>query len=220
MATSGALVLHMTRHEDIGPQPSLWRVDEVRATLEDGTPAGYCRISYVPASQVADWDDIYGYLRSYGQRHGLSEVVRLPLPPAASIEQRERWAVAIRDLRYPWARQDSPERAPWANDAAVRAYLEQARPWLEEKFGKARQEFLDFHCDKPLVDYIRLPEALQGKRLARALYAEAARWMAQRGLQLHASGVQTPEAQRCWQAMAASGWVETAPDGRRRLRLS
>ena len=203
-----------TRHENTITTSALWRVDEVRAHLDSGEQAGYCRISYVPSDRIEGWDnDIYAFLAHRGGALGIHGIKD---PSRASHQTWSALAFAVQCELHGWPKANA---SAWHEKPLdeIRDFLEAARPGLEKKVGPKRAEFIDFHVDKPLVDYIQVVEGLQGKRIGRTLYQEAARWMGERGLSLHASGIQTESARRCWESMAREGLVE--PTGVNRIRL-
>lgn len=206
--------LILQRVEHTGDPASLWRVDEVRAALEDGTPAGYLRISYIPSERTPGWqEDIYVFLAHRGSSLGIYGIKD---PATANHDQWSSLAFRVQERLQSWANACASK---WDDRplADIQTFLEQSRAALEDKLGPKRDEFLEFHVDKPLVDYIEVPEGLRGKRISRTLYQEAARWMEERGLALHASGVQTEAAQRCWSSMRRDGLVQDA--GATRVRL-
>lgn len=78
------------------------------------------------------------------------------------------------------------------------------------------KEFTDFHINRPLVDYIRVTRPRQG--IGTQLYIQAAKYLKARGLKLHASEIQTPEAKASWASMTARGW--TARSGTRTILVA
>jgi len=65
----------------------------------------------------------------------------------------------------------------------------------------------DFHkfkrhwVNKPMVDFIQVNPKWRRKGIGTSLYREGARIMAQKGLKLYASGIQSPEAKAAWSKM-------------------
>lgn len=72
---------------------------------------------------------------------------------------------------------------------------------LEKEHGEAFRGFAKFHVDKPIVDYISVEKDFRRKGIATALYLKAAKWLAGKGMKLHASGIQSKAAQKTWDRM-------------------
>lgn len=70
---------------------------------------------------------------------------------------------------------------------------------MQRKFGRDFQDFKAFHIDKPLVDYIRVDEDYQRRRIGIALYQYGAKWLAGKGMKLYASGLQSDKAKAAWE---------------------
>lgn len=92
--------------------------------------------------------------------------------------------------------------------------LERTKIRYAERMEKARKHYVD----KPVVGFIRVGEEYRRKGVGRAMYLEAARIMQERGMYLHASGIQGPEAEAAWKKFESEGLV-VADGGRRRLQL-
>ena len=167
----------------------------------DGLRAGHLTMSHVPFHRLLSW-------------HGLDAGRK-------AVEWTARMAgITSRALLASGARLDV---APVISDAAI------GRHW--ERMGRSCRVYggpdLSWHVDRPMVDYIRVytqgepipsfpglrfvsarPRATEtaqadflNRRLGILLYAEGARWLGERNLVLHASGLQTPEAIRAWNSM-------------------
>lgn len=72
---------------------------------------------------------------------------------------------------------------------------------LKQRLEKDFKSFENFHVNKPLVDYIRVDEKFRRQGIGNALYQEAAKWLAKKGLKLYASGIQSKEAEEAWNKM-------------------
>jgi DNA-binding transcriptional ArsR family regulator len=101
------------------------------------------------------------------------------------------------------------------------------------------ERFRDYWLDRPQVEAVRVrsdgdssmlsggvrrpvasPLDFRRRGIALALYRQAALWMGERGLSLHASSLQSPEAARAWASLERAGLVITERSGygeRRRL---
>lgn len=199
-----------------GPKASLWRVDDIDAYGEQGQKLGFIRISYVPSERVERWEaDVFAFLADRGTSFGIhckKDIANLP------DEDLARLAHEIHNALDGWSAATAAKWEIQPRHAILDAF-EQWRPRLEDLVREKREAFVAFHVDRPLVDMISVEESFRGRHLGRELYRQAAMWMAERGLRLHASGVQTDDAQRLWGKMEDQGLVEKAPDGRRIYRV-
>lgn len=213
-----------------------WTLHQLNAVV-DGEQAGYLKISYVPSEKARQiFPDAFHY----------------------ALQRTGRY-YAVRRLY-----DDQPDDAQWGDDQ-LRAAIESCRGWmvseerrhlealsgdgLRDAWSRAKAEvkrehrreyedFLEFHVDKPLVDYIRVHhgpdryEEIDGvthwvgteqgflrQGIGTALYEVGAKWMAANGMKLWASGVQSEEAQRAWSALADKHSVTTVAPGKRAGRL-
>jgi GNAT superfamily N-acetyltransferase len=138
------------------------------------------------------------------------------------MELHELWRRAYMIARGNW-----PEwRGDKELDAQVRALpkhevmqkIAELESEVEKKYRNEFRKFRAFHVDKPLVDFISVEPEFRRNRIGEALYREAAKWMAERGMKLHASGVQSKDAEASWQSMENQGMVERSRK-RRFLKL-
>ena len=223
VATPGPAGLQFSRHLPPRPRASLWQVEEVRAT-RDGQPAGFIRVSFIPRAVFDPLAaDIYDYLLArnklgtYAPGGPAARMVSLPVAALGQLAYR------VQESLEGWSAANA-SNWPAQPEAAIRAALERWRPRIQDRFGPERDAFARFHVDKPLVDYIEVPEPLRRRGIARDLYEEAARWAAERGMALHASGTQSPAAAHLWHRLEQQGRVDLAPGPaptdppRRRLR--
>lgn len=75
---------------------------------------------------------------------------------------------------------------------------------FERKYGDSYRSFVDYHVDKPQVEYVKSEVLREGVGIA--LYEYTARVLAKRGLSLWSSTLQQPEAKAVWAAMVARGY--------------
>lgn len=187
-----------TRTEDTAPT-SLWKVDQLNAQHGD-QGIGFLRISYVPKERVQDWDDIYAFLSDRKHEH----CTRFH---QATHEQLAQMLTNVQSSAQGWGKGEASKWIEKSREEIIEG-LELFRPFYDKKYGLKRDTFIDFHVDKPLVDYIKVEDNFRGKLLSKRLYEEGARWMAERGFHLHASGAQTPEALRAWNSMERQGLTQ------------
>lgn len=167
--------------------------------LVDGRPAGYLKISYVPFHRVIQWT-------------GMDAAQAAIEYQAAACDISENDLLALeKPLGMPPV--VSPQR------------LLKAWNSLHGR-GNLKAGSVSFHVDRPLVDYICVygpddffnrvpPLRFHNRRDKREyiehdyrrhgfgtlLYVEGAKWMAERSMLLHASGLQTTEAETAWKRM-------------------
>lgn len=81
---------------------------------------------------------------------------------------------------------------------------------FEKNYGESYRSFVDYHVDKPQIEYVKSEVMRQGVGIA--LYEYTARVLAKRGLSLWSSLLQEPEAKAVWAAMVARGYpVKAVP---------
>lgn len=200
--------LTFQRHEHVDDPRSLWRVDRVDAFNADGDKVGYLKISYVPKARIAHWQqDPYHFLADRGSGLGFYA------PRDLTQAEQPRLADLATSLHTEFEGMRASGNARWHEQSgeAILAQLRAWRPQVQALVDRPMREFIDFHVDRPLVDFVEVGEGFRGQRLSRWLYREAAEWMSERGLQLHASGAQRPAAARMWEVMGQEGLVEAAP---------
>lgn len=96
--------------------------------------------------------------------------------------------------------QDYSDRSPaFMEDGELRDELARLQEVANQNLDNYLASFKE-----PLIDYIKLDrDELRGQGLGASLYVFMARKHAERGLPLRASGLQTPEAKKSWDHMAA-----------------
>lgn len=187
-----------------------WIVHLIEAYV-DGEKAGYIAISYIPKERfVKEYPSVVQYIdkitgtslypgREYGYKlHWSDHFDELPL------------SAQVRALSHPLDvnmfssyRGNVVQPEEMSKDELKKLKKELIKK-LESRYGKRFEEFKDFHMDKPLVDFIRVSEDFQRNRIGVALYEKAARWLANKGLKLYASGIQSEEAQKAWEWLRAN----------------
>ena len=196
------------------PEPegekSLWEVTEVQA-WEGERQVGFLRISHIPRLRYAQ--------RLPTRAHQLGRVLHLRsllLPsPASMAAYRHAIFEGYQHLGY-------PEQAHAKSQEGVsRDEIQQAFDTMIERLWGQEQArvkaFEDFHLDRPMVDKVEVLEP--GRGIGRALYLEAAKWVAEHGLQLHASEIQTDAARGVWASFQRKGLAHPTLGQRLALRL-
>ena len=125
--------------------------------------------------------------------------------------KRELWAESYKTRGFPesvnYERRTSlqrtvnlkPEDAP--GDTSI---LDKEIEIVRESLLEDQKNFLEINR-VPWVDYIKVEDELRGSGVGAALYVLAARKLAEKGLYLRASGVQTDEAKKAWLRMKDLG---------------
>lgn len=165
-----------------------WVQRKVTAMVE-GFEVGYLRTAYAPKKM---WEETFPTIWHFAQiMTGLKTI-----NPEGTIQ--EMWAEIRRYSGYSSHKVEDMDI--WAIE-------------FRERMGVREQH----HVDKPVVDYIgvrpyqdqRIPDLginFQRQRIGLALYEFTARHLAEQGLTLWASGVQSEEAQACWEWMEKNGY--------------
>ena len=163
-----------------------WRVARIEA-LVDGTVVGYIKLDWFPKGTFKKrYPTIWHWWSSFGGWH-IEE----------ALESGSELALWKAILPYLGGYHDSSKPDP--DLATVRADL---RRWAKYAKLKDRvQKFIEYHVDKPQPAYIKVEPEWVRRGIGSALYHEAARWLAKKGLALHASASQTAEAKAVWQSM-------------------
>lgn len=190
-----------------------WAVHLVTAYVNN-EEAGYLKIGYLPSEKLAThmpnvlhyaglvkgWSGVTRALKS-GDTRALIRAMAGHLPDMAVLMD----TAALADKSQAWL------------DATLENYTQR----VTEKYGGKFADFLSFHVDKPMVDFIKVYAEGQKKlnlehpgdekevslrdyrrqHIGLALYKAGAQWMAEQDMRLYASGLQGDEAQCAWSAM-------------------
>lgn len=203
-----------------------WTVHRLGARVE-GVDAGYLKISYVPSRAAAiHLPDELHYAFLSGRHIALRRLLELA-PESEWTAEQLRSAISSGNE---WMSLDATQRVRAMSLSELRTEWLAVRARICARNAEAYEDFLEFHLDKPLVDYIRVfrgdevpgdgptardwaqrPEGFQRQGIATALYQVGAKWMAANGLRLYASGLQSEEARDAWGRLAALHRVVTVP---------
>jgi hypothetical protein len=187
-------------------------VDEYTASIK-GSKVGYIKVSYIPRKRFEEhypnlffWlDKIRGWSLGLRSGYGADDLETLG-------KSEEFWKRLVTYAGL-WEYRNGP-----VPDLKIR--MQEIRK-VERKYEKEFQQFIDFHVDKPLVDFIRTRNDVEWKSedwgdknrsdwrrngISLALYEYAARDLGKRGLVLYASSLQQPEAAAAWEQMKKLGY--------------
>lgn len=199
---------------------SQWIVHKI-TPLINGKEAGYLKISYVPKERMKKH---FPTLLNFG----LAQYFPIGKDHThwKNLTQEEKAKLLI----YVILSHKSPRHKDWdigwsdqsrisdMTEDELDAYLSMAAdPKFNKNLKQRWDEFVKFHVDKPKVDFIRVNDSFQRQHVALALYQKGATLLAKKGLLLHASGLQQPEAAMAWKKMSQLGWVKPAPSDSNRI---
>lgn len=163
-----------------------WVLHKLEAYVEEGgyqKKVGYLKISYIPLERFQEVYPTIWHFMSHQKGWALGE----------ALDQLDDinvlWKALFVYVGY-HSRPDVPEEEK-------RQVIERTAQRHQEEF----REFRRFHVNKPLVDFIRVDPNWRRKGIGQTLYKKGAEIMAQRGMKLHASGIQEDEAKAAWKKM-------------------
>jgi GNAT superfamily N-acetyltransferase len=194
--------------EDLGRG---WVVHRIEAFVED-VPAGYIKISFIPhVNFEKEYPTILHYL---GKVEGKNF---FPLSRSANYSAGERPMDFFHELPLyeqvwilkhfnggRWVTKELAEELKVLPSSELKKLYRMEMSEIKKTYGKKFKDFINFHVDKPLVDYIKVNEEFRRKRIAIALYSKAAEWLSESGLKLYASGIQTDAAKAAWEWIRAN----------------
>ena len=227
------------KEDSEGDENRAWIVHKIDAFV-DSVNVGYIKISYIPKERFKEH---YPTIFSYESK--IEGNLILPFE-YESIHYKE---LSLDNLRYmverlghdynSWgfiANYDSKNEKYYIHDKYISdmnrktllSYIEKA---VKSRKGKESQKhfkkFFNFHVNKPIVDYIRVYDGLDGLKqihksyqrlgIGTALYLKASEFLNSKGLVLRASDIQQDKAQRAWKKFERLGYVSSDKDGRRYL---
>lgn len=202
-----------------------WQIDELQAFV-DGQEAGYLKLSYIPEERFAahypagvfDFvHQIKGHIIfEYAGESRAERSIKHDFKTMTDDELRKFISTAswsFMHVSYGEMSGREGELEAMSRKELMAKILE-LKKVVTKRFGKEFEEFKSYFINKPLVDFIRVKDQFLRQGIATALYIEGAKWMAEKGMVVHASGLQQPEAAAAWAKMASLGWVKDA--GKRR----
>ena len=178
-------------------------------SVGDGRHAGYIKIAYIP-SGTAD-TDIYeflcvtGRLSSFGTNDNKVQTI---------VEGA--WNLLL-DSGIGWIEaNDAIQYIKKLNQQdAYNFIMKEIMPSIEKKKKREWREFIQYHVDKPRVDFIRVHEGYNGTGLAEQLYYRAGVWMQKQfNLPFRFSTLQCGAAKKVMQRFINHDMVETRKEGK------
>lgn len=196
------------------PEPadanSLWEVTEVQA-VQDHQVIGFLRISHVPRARYE--------ARLPDRATRLAQALHLSamkLPAAPTVKDYQQAVFVGLEHLGSWEHANQASQAVTSLEKGRVAHAQMVeRLWAVEHAKVAA--FESFHVDRPMIDKVEVVGPHQRRGIGRALYVEAANWVAERGLALHASQIQTVAAKAVWSGLARDGLAQVSAEGRAHL---
>jgi len=204
-----------------------WTVDKITAYI-DGIEVGYLKLSYIPNKRFHDhYPNIFAWLQKISGNYLISrDFVGFGSERRGGeefeyekySEEHKRKFVEILAFVFRLGREGT-----YVKQFKTDRELLQAIRDIEEKFlsgskGVQFKRFKNDFVDKPVVDFIRVNEDFQRKRIAEALYVAGSKWMKEKGMKLYASGTQSDSAKDAWKHLEKKYKVRTTRKGRKGRR--
>ncbi len=178
-----------------------WVVDKVTATV-DGELAGYIKVSYIPTEEFNKfYPNIFAW-KSIVEGGGFNFIIdRINgydfIYEKLSPKKRQEF---LEDVARQFLGEEGNEYlSQFKTDNDVLREIQHIEAVTTKHHGNDFKAFVEFHVDKPNVDFIQVEPILRRNRIGLALYLEAAAFLKKKGLKLHASGVQSPSAVAAWE---------------------
>lgn len=213
---SGEEIKFVRIEDSEGDKNRGWQVDQIEAFIGKQN-AGYLKMSYIPSERfTAYYPTIFNFVTQIKGKTVLPyKKQTINFNKLTDSELSEYWQYAYYSAydRYPdYDFQDSTYKINGRPISSL-TRKELLQQWnaieliTNKKWNKQLREFKNFHVDKPLVDYINVNQNFQRQRIGEALYKEGATWMAEKGMKLYASGLQSKQAELVWIHMNQKGMV-------------
>lgn len=178
-----------------------WTCDIVKAFL-NGQELGYLKISYIPNERMERlFPDPVHYMAHLGGWVGLDD----------ALETGDKKKIALSISRYVDINLNNQESSGQLKDKDSKWWDEKCNALMADVNSTKRYfrqwRILKYHNgDCPLVDYIRITRDEHKRNgIGVALYIAGGKWMAEKGMCLHASSLQSEEAIAAWQYMKKLG---------------
>lgn len=194
--------------DDEGDGNRGWQVDKIVAYV-NGQPRGYIKASYIPKER---WEKYYHNIYNF-----VAQIVGSSVLPfdrrdqdyhTFSEQELQKHVFVIASKLYGSREANNlSERAKsMSRDELIAFYEENEKP-LIRKYVKHLNKFRKRNINFPTIAVIDVDRPFRRHGLGRAMYIQMALWMAEKGMKLHASGLQTDDAQKTWEKMDSEGLV-------------
>lgn len=210
-----------------------WQLSFLEVRTKDG-PAGYLKIGNLPPEEVAAYFPtvIHYMVRHLSHYPDLRELMnkeekdwgKEDYKLALTKTYPQKWSISEEDIIKKLPADISELKSEWeSRKDHVSAHHQQGFDQIYDRINV------------PYIDYIRVYNGSfssvyeNGKNIDQAntldfrrqgigntLYQTGAELLAKQGLHIHASGIQSPEAEAIWKKMEEKGWVKTNLEADRR----
>lgn len=169
---------------------------EVHAYINN-EKAGYLKISYVPRQ---NYQKIYKTGMDYARKcHGWC--CGLGDNTDRDVLQQAAW--------YCFLDNDLNEKIKTMSAEELNDVFQMVEEHISKNLSEQIRKFKRFHINKPLVDSIQVFLPFRRQGIGTALYLEGARWMKEKDMFLHASGLQSESAEKCWDKFLKLGLAKS-----------
>lgn len=194
---AAAWVLVRVPRPDSADKESAWEVTEVQARI-GAKPIGFLRICHLSRARYeARFPGRLDKIARTGHHSALKDLEGASL----LVLQRALFAGHM-ILEDNWTKATAVQaQATTEDQARTLVKVMTDRLWDHASTRVQRVGFEEFQLDRPLVEKVEIDPAFQQRGIGRAMYLEAAAWLGEQGLQLHASQIQTPAAVAVWKSL-------------------
>lgn len=181
--------IHMEWEEDIEQENRGWVTHRMKAIVDE-KEVGYLKASYIPSYNVSRYyPDVTWFL---AQIHGCWEL---------NSDDPIRRLVALSEKIDPWhnwlSQEDVRKMSPQERMERTIEYIQA----LEKKYRRQFNEHLNYFVDKPYVYFVAVDDSFQRLGIGMALYEATAYKLAEKGLRLYGSTLQSKDAEAVWRRM-------------------
>lgn len=196
-------------HEDSeGDNNRGWQVDRIDAYLGD-QKVGYLKLAYIPKGRFKKWyPSILNYIQQISGKIIFPQEYRATHWTKIPIDVLRKYVYNMAQVAgVGWNESNSlQEQALTAPEKWVRQLYHSFEIQISKDDSGLFNRFKKYFVDNPYVDYINVDAKRQG--IGTALYRAGHAWMKSKGMKLHASNTQTPDAQAAWKTLERDYSVE------------
>ena len=183
----------------IPPDRKGFVVHEIVALIDDKM-MGYINLSYIPHEE---WERVYPTAWHFSQ-------ILLPDGRLLGLSDDE-----MKDAEVLWYNLVGKYMS---NGAQKKISAEQRKKDLDgelKEYERIKKQLYNFYVDKPIVDFVRSME--QRNHVGLNLYKYAARWLAEKGMALYASDIESESAKKLWAKLEKLKSVPTSREPKTKI---
>lgn len=212
--------LRFERIDDLkknGDEDSMWQYDQIKAYIGD-VYVGHIRIAYVSEKQIKAFKKepfLFGKRRSLkhmessyekNYRSGGDGEQRLhTIYTPNYLEQAKTILMLFGKKNKDMTFEEQFSQIHSFSEEQLQSYVQSYRKQLWNHMKKQAKGFMEYHFCRPDIDFIRVEDDHLRQGIGTALYQEASKWMNEKGLVLHSSTLQQPEAKAAWDKLMTQG---------------